>query len=80
MRHRGIPKHEKPVVALVTPGVEMDVPGLAYANFPLAEREAVLAAQPRGENFKCWRWSRSAFFRWRGRGFRRRSASLPTHT
>jgi hypothetical protein len=48
----GIPKHKKPVVALVTAGVEMDVLGLAYDDFPVVQREAVLEAHPRGENFK----------------------------
>src|SRR6267154_3043982 len=37
----GIPQHMHPVVALVTAGVEMDVLGLAYAEYSDAEREAV---------------------------------------
>jgi hypothetical protein len=48
----GIPQYKKPVVALVTAGVEMDVLGLAYDEFSNEERKLVVAAHPRGENFK----------------------------
>jgi hypothetical protein len=48
----GIPEHKKPVVALVTAGVEMDVLGLAYDDFTAEQRELVVAAHPRQENFK----------------------------
>jgi hypothetical protein len=48
----GIPKHKKPVVALVTAGVEMDVLGLAYQEFSDEERNQVVHAHPRGEGFK----------------------------
>jgi hypothetical protein len=48
----GIPQHMHPVVALVTAGVEMDVLGLAYAEYSLAQREAVVHAHPRTEQFK----------------------------
>jgi hypothetical protein len=48
----GIPKHMHPVVALVTAGVEMDVLGLAYAEYSDAERLAVVSAHPRSKNFK----------------------------
>ena len=48
----GIPQHMHPVVALVTAGVEMDVLGLAYAEYSLAQREAVVHAHPRTEHFK----------------------------
>jgi hypothetical protein len=48
----GIPEHKKPEVALVTSGVEMDVLGLAYQDFTPGEREAVVAAYPRGTSFK----------------------------
>jgi hypothetical protein len=41
-----------PVVALVTAGVEMDVLGLTYAEYSDAEREAVVHAHPRTEQFK----------------------------
>ena len=48
----GIPEHMHPVVALVTAGVEMDVLGLSYAEYDVAEREAVVRAYPRTERFK----------------------------
>ena len=48
----GIPRHKKPVVALVTAGVEMDVLGLAYDDFSPDERDAVVLAHPREANFK----------------------------
>ena len=48
----GIPEHKKPEVALVTAGVEMDVLGLAYDQFSNEQREAVVAAYPRGGDFK----------------------------
>src|SRR5882762_6283486 len=48
----GIPQHMHPVVALVTAGVEMDVLGLAYAEYSDAERKAVVHAHPRTEHFK----------------------------
>jgi hypothetical protein len=48
----GIPEHKKPVVALVTAGVEMDVLGIAYDQFSEEQRRLVVAAHPRGEGFK----------------------------
>ena len=48
----GIPVHMHPVVALLTAGVEMDVLGIAYEEFPDAVREAVVAAFPRTPHFK----------------------------
>jgi hypothetical protein len=39
-------------VALVTSGVEMDVLGFAYDQFTDVQREAVVAAHPRGGDFK----------------------------
>ncbi len=48
----GITQHKKPVVALVTAGVEMDVLGLAYADFSEAQRLEVTKAHPREANFK----------------------------
>ena len=48
----GIPEHKKPEVALVTAGVEMDVLGIAYGQFADEQREAVVAAYPRGGDFK----------------------------
>jgi HD domain len=48
----GIPQYMHPVVALLTNGVEMDVLGIAYAEFSDIDREAVVAAYPRTEYFK----------------------------
>lgn len=48
----GLPGHMHPVIALVTAGVEMDVLGLTYADYSDAERNAVVNAHPRSENFK----------------------------
>lgn len=48
----GIPEFMDPIIALVTAGVEMDVLGLTYSQFSDAEREAVVKAHPRGDNFK----------------------------
>jgi hypothetical protein len=48
----GIPQYMHPVVALLTNGVEMDVLGIAHADFSDADREAVVAAYPRTEHFK----------------------------
>ena len=48
----GIPPFKKPVVQLVTAGVEMDVLGFAYDEFTEEQRKVVVAAHPRGENFK----------------------------
>jgi HD superfamily phosphodiesterase len=48
----GIPEFMDPIIALVTAGVEMDVLGLTYAQYSDADREAVVEAHPRGDNFK----------------------------
>jgi hypothetical protein len=48
----GIPQHKRPVVALVTAGVEMDVLGLAYDEFTQDQRDQVCACHPRGHGFK----------------------------
>ena len=48
----GVPQHMHPVVALVTAGVEMDVLGLTYKDYSDAEREAVVGAFSRTQNFK----------------------------
>ncbi|PUA16893.1 HD domain-containing protein [Glaciimonas sp. PCH181] len=48
----GIAQHKKPVVALVTAGVEMDVLGLAYSDFTDEQRNQVVLAHPREANFK----------------------------
>ena len=48
----GIPQHKRPVVALVTAGVEMDVLGLEYDAFTAEQRHEVCACHPRGHDFK----------------------------
>ncbi len=48
----GIPQYMHPVVALLTAGVEMDVLGLEYSEFPEADREDIVKAYPRTEHFK----------------------------
>jgi hypothetical protein len=48
----GVPEHMKPVVALVTAGVEMDVLGLSYHEFSDDQRNQVVAAHPREKTFK----------------------------
>lgn len=48
----GIPQYMHPVIALLTNGVEMDVLGIAYSEFPVADREAIVAAYPRTAQFK----------------------------
>jgi hypothetical protein len=48
----GVPQYMHPVVALLTAGVEMDVLGLAYADYTPAEREMVVHAHPRPGTFK----------------------------
>ena len=40
------------MIALLTAGVEMDVLGIAYDEFPDAQRRAVVAAYPRTSHFK----------------------------
>jgi hypothetical protein len=48
----GVPEHLKPVVALVTAGVEMDVLGMGYEAFHHEQRIQVVAAHPREHDFK----------------------------
>ncbi|MEB0013495.1 HD domain-containing protein [Glaciimonas sp. Gout2] len=48
----GIAQYKKPVVALVTAGVEMDVLGFAYSDFTDAQRNQIVQAHPRGLHFK----------------------------
>jgi HD superfamily phosphohydrolase YqeK len=48
----GIPPFKKPVVQLVTSGVEMDVLGFAYDEFTEEQRRQLVAAHPRALNFK----------------------------
>jgi hypothetical protein len=47
----GIAEHLKPEIALIHRGAVIDVVGRGYDQFPDAEREAVLAAYPRGHDF-----------------------------
>lgn len=48
----GIPEYMHPVIALVTAGVEMDVLGIKYSDYPDEVRKAVVAQYPRGTHFK----------------------------
>lgn len=48
----GIPQYMHPVIALVTAGVEMDVLGLTYSQYPDDVREAVVQRFPRTSKFK----------------------------
>lgn len=48
----GIPEHMRPVIALVTSGVEMDVLGIAYDQFTAEQRDHVCAHHPREADFK----------------------------
>jgi hypothetical protein len=48
----GIPQYMHPVVALVTAGVEMDVLGIDYDAFTVAQRDVVVGAFPRSAAFK----------------------------
>ena len=48
----GVPQYMHPVIALLTNGVEMDVLGMAYAEFSDADRESIVAAYPRTDHFK----------------------------
>ncbi|MEX5351387.1 HD domain-containing protein [Pseudomonas juntendi] len=48
----GIPEHMHPLIALVTAGVETDVLGLHHEALSAADRDAVVQAHPRGDQFK----------------------------
>jgi hypothetical protein len=48
----GIPEHKRPEIALLAAGFETDILGTAYHEFTEAQREAVVSAHPRGNNFK----------------------------
>src|ERR1700677_4985730 len=48
----GVPQYMHPVVALVTAGVEMDVLGINYSEYPDEIRSAVVAEYPRTPHFK----------------------------
>ena len=48
----GIPEHMHPEIALVQAGAGMDVAARGYDQFTDDQRQAVIAAYPRGPNFK----------------------------
>lgn len=48
----GIPQFMHPIIALTTAGVEMDVLGLSYQDYPDDIREAIVSAFPRTPAFK----------------------------
>jgi HD superfamily phosphodiesterase len=48
----GIPQYMRPVIALVTAGVEMDVLGMKYDTYPEDIRNAIVTAHPRTSDFK----------------------------
>lgn len=48
----GIPEYMDPEIALIQAGTGMDVVGRIYDCFTDAERDAVIAANPRGNDFK----------------------------
>jgi hypothetical protein len=48
----GIPQYMRPEIALVQAGAGMDVAGRGYEQFTDQQREAVIAAFPRGADFK----------------------------
>ena len=48
----GIPEHLRPEVALVHAGAGMDVVGRGFDQFTDDQRESVIAAYPRGNDFK----------------------------
>jgi hypothetical protein len=48
----GIPEYMHPEIALVQAGAGMDVAGRGYDHFTDEQREAVIAAYPRGDDFK----------------------------
>ena len=48
----GIPEHLHPNIALIQAGAAMDVVGRGYDQFTEGQREAVIAAYPRGPHFK----------------------------
>jgi hypothetical protein len=47
----GIPEHLRPEIRLVQAGARMDMVGRGIDAIPAAERDAVLAAHPRGHDF-----------------------------
>lgn len=47
----GVAPFKKPVVALVTAGVDMDLQGLAYHEYTLEQRSDIVQAYPREDHF-----------------------------
>jgi hypothetical protein len=48
----GIPQYMRPEIALTNAGVLMDVVGVGYDEYTPQQRDEVIAAFPRGDNFK----------------------------
>jgi hypothetical protein len=48
----GIPQFMRPEIALTNAGVLVDVVGIGYDDYTAEQRDKVLAAFPRGQNFK----------------------------
>jgi len=48
----GIPQYMRPEIALTNAGVLVDVVGIGYDDYTAEQRDAVIAAFPRGDNFK----------------------------
>ena len=48
----GIPQYMRPEIALTNAGVLVDVVGIGYDEYPPEQRDQVIAAFPRGDNFK----------------------------
>src|SRR6202012_147611 len=49
----GIPQHMRPEIALTNAGVLVDVVGIGYDDYTAEQRDQVIAAFPRGDNFKA---------------------------
>ena len=48
----GIPQYMRPEIALTNAGVLVDVVGIGYDDYTPEQRDAVISAFPRGDNFK----------------------------
>jgi hypothetical protein len=48
----GIPQYMRPEIALTNAGVLVDVVGIGYDEYTAEQRDQVIAALPRGDNFK----------------------------
>jgi len=49
----GIPQYMRPEIALTNAGVLVDVVGIGYDDYTPEQRDEVIAAFPRGDNFKA---------------------------